>query len=150
MGQEKSAAYALTFSPLSARDSTSSACAIQQLPPQQVSSPLWIALVRLHLNENLGIILLADQLRDFQCLLGFVLETLRSIFSITAYNLSLPSMSHLEFPFVFLQRGSKMVTFNYLIIVTQYCPDNRIVCSRLYLLISTQQKSTKIPMIEGE
>lgn len=68
MSQEKSAAYVLTFSSfskLSARDSTSSACAIQQLPPQQVSSPLWIALVRLHLKENLGIILLAYQLRDF-------------------------------------------------------------------------------------
>lgn len=68
MGQEKSAAYVLTFSSFSkpsARDSTRSACAIQQLPPQQVSSPLWIALVWLHLNKNLGIILLADQLRDF-------------------------------------------------------------------------------------
>jgi len=45
MGQEKSAACLLTFSPFSkrsARDSTSSACVIQLLPPQQVSSPLWL------------------------------------------------------------------------------------------------------------
>lgn len=78
MGQEKSAVYVLTFSSFlkpSARDSMSSACAMQPDAATASISPLWAAVVSLHLCVNLRNNLLAEQRCALYCMV-YVLEML--------------------------------------------------------------------------